>query len=201
MDEHRCDNPTGEQECEEPANGSSTVGPGQRCQACGGLPVWESTTDGWGERWLAVCACGRIDTFFPDRRHPDQPPADPLTLFLQGHLRPRRPATPPWVRLFLQSVEAPSAVSWRHVPAPCPECAAATTFGLLAWPRDSTAAVCTVCLNCGYTTSCYSNPWQGTEESVLDGSAWAPPCPAVQRLRHCVHSIQPAPTPDDPLEL
>jgi hypothetical protein len=197
MEERQCNEADGCPKSAQPPDGSVAAGPGPRCQACDGLPVWESTTDGWGERWLAVCACGRIDTFFPDRRHPEEPAVDPLTLFLQGHLRARRPATPPWVRLFLQSVEAPSAVSWRHVPAPCSECAAATSFGLLAWPRDSTAAVCTVCLNCGYATSCYSNPWQGTEEPVLDGSAWAPPCPAVQRLRECVHSIRPELIPDD----
>lgn len=37
-----------------------------RCEGCGGRPSWESTFDGWGERWLATCACGRIETFFPD---------------------------------------------------------------------------------------------------------------------------------------
>jgi len=39
-----------------------------QCASCGGTPSWEQTFDGWGERWLGACACGRIETFFPDRR-------------------------------------------------------------------------------------------------------------------------------------
>jgi hypothetical protein len=161
-------------------------GPGRSCQGCGGVPRWESLYDGWGERWLAVCACGRIETFFPDRRHPEQQSTDPLTHFLQGHLRPRRAATSPWARLFLTSVQAPWSVRWRHDPSGCPMCEAQTSFGLLAWPRPFTAAICTLCLNCGYTTTSYSNPSAGTSEPLLDGTAWTPPCPAVKRLRACV---------------
>ena len=164
---------------------SASPGPGCACQGCGGAPRWESVFDGWGERWLAVCACGRIDTFFPDRRHPEEEPRDPLTLFLQGHLRPRRPATPPWVRLYLTSVQEPWSVRWRHDSNGCAMCDSNTTFGLLAWPRPFTAAICTVCLNCGYTTACYSNPSAGSSEPTLEGTAWAPACPAVQRLREC----------------
>lgn len=32
----------------------------------------------------------------------------------------------------------------------------------------------------------YLRPGQGAQESPAAGSAWAPPCPAVQRLRDCV---------------
>jgi hypothetical protein len=160
---------------------------GERCAACGGLPAWESISDDWGERWLAVCGCGRIDAFFPDRRHPDQLPADPLTVFLQGHLRPRRPASPPWVRLFLQSVQAPSPALWRHSPEPCNECGSRTVFGVLAWPRRSTAGLCVLCLQCGYTETNYASAGRQSEPNLC-GSAWAPPCPAVQRLRACVYA-------------
>jgi len=100
------------------------------------------------------------------------------------------------VRLFLQSLEEPWAVRWRHAPLACPECEANTNFGLLAWPRPYIAAVCTVCLNCGYATSSYSNPSAGTEEPMLDGTAWAPPCPAVQRLRDCVYQANGRRHPD-----
>ena len=110
----------------------------ERCLSCGGGPRWESLRDHWGERWLAVCDCGRIETFFPDRRQRTGP-RDPLALFLQGHLAPRRPATPAWVRLFLHSLQGEQATHWRHSPDPCEQCAARTVFGLLAWPHPSTA--------------------------------------------------------------
>jgi hypothetical protein len=166
----------------------SRASEGVACLGCGGQPVWESLADDWGERWLAVCACGRIDTFFPDRRHPEQQPSDPLTLFLQGHNRPRRPATPPWVRLFLNSFEASAPLGWRHSPEPCDGCGARTVFGLLSLPRLYTVGVCTVCLNCGMTTARYSMPTTAPEGSLLIGRVWAPPCPAVQRLRECVRT-------------
>jgi hypothetical protein len=170
-----------------PGGSASEAGAISRCcQSCGGSPRWESIVDGWGERWLAVCPCGRIDTFFPDRRHPEQTSSDPLTQFLQGHLRPRRPATPPWVRVFIASVQEPWSVRWRHDPAACPECESGTTFGLLAWPRPFIAAICTLCLNCGYTTATYTNPAAGTQEQTLHGTAWTPAVPAVKRLRECV---------------
>jgi hypothetical protein len=176
---------------DEPVDGqtpteSERTEPSNACRSCDGSPRWESVVDGWGERWLATCTCGRVDTFFPDRRHPEQQPSDPLTLFLQGHLRARRPATPAWVRLYLTSVQEPWSVRWRHDSTGCALCDSNTTFGLLAWPRPFTAAVCTVCLNCGYTTASYSNPSAGTEEATLDGTAWAPACPAVKRLRECI---------------
>jgi len=177
---------TSESQQTEAAEASSAAG--QACLGCGGLPVWESVVDDWGERWLAVCDCGRIDTFFPDRRHPEQQPSDPLTLFLQGHNRPRRPATPPWIRLFLQSVQGPRPSHWRHSPDPCEGCGARTIFGLLAWPRASIAGLCTVCLNCGSTAATYSNPRAGRNEPTLYGRAWAPASPAVQRLRECVYA-------------
>jgi hypothetical protein len=175
-----------------PKAGEEEAPPSSLCASCGGSPSWESVLDGWGERWLASCACGRVETFFPDRRHPEQQPTDPLTLFLQGHLRPRRPATPPWIRLFLLSVGEPYLVRWRHDPAGCPECETAARFGMYAWPRPWTAAICTVCLNCGHTTAAYSNPAAGTQEQALDGSSWTPACPAVKRLRDCVYrGLQP----------
>jgi hypothetical protein len=159
----------------------------ESCLSCGGAPRWESICDQWGERWLASCDCGRIETFFPDRRQRTVP-RDPLALFLQGHLGARRPPTPPWIRLFLHSVQGDQPTHWRHSPDACETCSARTTLGLLAWPQPSIAGLCTVCLNCGYTVSSYSDPLRGSTEPPLVGSTWAPACAAVQRLRDCVRA-------------
>lgn len=171
------------------------------CASCGALPMWESLTDGWGERWLAVCDCGRLDAFFPDRRHPDQLVDDPLALFLQGHLRPPLPATPAWQRLFLRSVSPPAPLRWRHNPVTCPDCEQIVSFGFQAWPTPETHAVCLLCLACGYVSVSYQ-PFRGGPTTILDGNAWAPACPAVQRLRECVfrphyRDIEPIPHGDD----
>ncbi len=177
---------------------NSEIGAGEtqipnRCESCGGLPRWESITDdAWGERWLAVCPCGRIDTFFPDRRHPDQQPNDPLLLFLQGHARPPRPATPPWVRFFLNSLKREHPVEWVHDPGRCPQCEAATVFDLLTWVRVNTVGQCQLCLNCGYVCTWFANPVHGHRPPPLDGTAWMPACPAVSRLRECVAAWQQA---------
>jgi hypothetical protein len=162
------------------------------CASCGGAAAWESVTDGWGERWLAVCACGRIDSFFPDRRHPDQRPGEPLTMFLQGHVAPRPPATPAWVRLFLRSLEEPWLVRWRYCPSGCPRCQTTVSYAFQACPRPSYQAICTLCLGCGYATATY-HPWQGPTEPPVTGATWTPACPAVQRLRDCIYRPYPAP--------
>jgi hypothetical protein len=182
------DEPEVTPEADQSEGATASTRSGQRCLGCDGLPIWESLVDNWGERWLAVCACGRIDAFFPDRRHPEQQPTDPLTLFLQGHIGPRRPITPPWVRLFLQSVQEPTLSHWRHSPDPCEDCGARTIFGILAWPRAATAGLCMVCLNCGATAATYSEAGTSRSEPTLFGRAWTPPCPAVKRLRECVHA-------------
>ncbi len=68
----------------------------------------------------------------------------------------------------------------------------------MAWPQPHLAGLCTVCINCGYTVSAYSNPAVKGSEEVLIGSTWAPACPAVKRLRECVRaSQQPARHPLD----
>ena len=81
------------------------------------------------ERWLAVCRCGRMSAFLPE-----QPPSSRRTRCALP-ARPRAavlPASPPWVRLFLASVEGPNPVRWRFCHAPCPGCAASASFGLQA---------------------------------------------------------------------
>lgn len=161
----------------------------RRCRSCGGLPRWESIADAWGERWLGLCGCGGVQSFFPDRRHPEAQPAEPLTMFLQGHRAPRRPANPPWIRLFLHSLQPPYSITWRYDHRPCASCQAHATFGLLAWPQDWVSAICTLCLNCGWTETTYTNHQQGAQANCVDGDAWTPPCPAVQRLRTCVYRL------------
>ena len=161
--------------------------PAAGCSSCQRPLVWESTFDQWGERWLAVCDCGQIESFFCDRRHPEQEPPDPLVMFLQGHRAPRRPATPAWARLFLHSTQAPLAVHWRHNPEPCPACENPARFAMLAWPRHDVAAVCSLCLGCGHTLCTYQHPGHGEHRSPLEGTSWTPACPAVKRLRSLVY--------------
>ena len=155
-----------------------------RCPQCGELPRWESLEDVLGERWLAVCRCGRMQVFLPDQ--PDLEPKEPLANFLLGH-RPRaHGSTPAWIRLFLRSIEPPWTTRWRYSPELCPACANGVRFELQACPRPYWLATCSLCLACGRATSEYSQPWQNLHELAVGGSCWAPPCPAVQRLRHCV---------------
>ena len=155
------------------------------CPACGGNPRWEPLVDGEEERWLAVCRCGRMRTFLPEQ--PDLDPDDPLRAFLLGPGRPIFPPTPPWIRLFLASLEGPNPVRWRFCHGACPHCGASASFGLQACPRPNVFAVASVCLSCGRVTATYSKPARGLVESPVDGREWTPPCPAVQRLRDCLH--------------
>jgi hypothetical protein len=154
-----------------------------RCQACCEKIAWESVADHLGERWLAVCRCGRIQVFLPDG--PGVSPDDPLTEFLVGPEPTVRPASPPWIRLFLRSLREQLA-DWRYDPAVCPACANTVRFWLQASPRPSWLATCTLCLACGRVTSEYSQPWRNYRELPACGDTWAPACPAVQRLRDCV---------------
>jgi hypothetical protein len=155
------------------------------CASCGGELQWETLLDGSEERWLAVCRCGRMRAYLPGR--PKFDPEDPLRVFLLGPGRPVFPASPPWVRVFLASVEGPDPVRWRFCHAPCRGCGASASFGFQACPRADVFAVCTFCLACGYATASYAQPARGLVEAPVGGRAWAPPCPAVQRLRDCLH--------------
>ena len=164
---------------------TTTRGPAATaCESCGGLPRWESLVDGDEERWLAICRCGRMHAFLPDA--PEARPEDPVSAFLAGPGRALAPASPPWVRVFLRSREGRTATRWSYCPGPCPGCGAAATFGMRACPRPFVLAMCTLCLACGHVTAAYLRPSRGMQESPATGGAWAPPCPAVQRLRDCV---------------
>ncbi len=154
------------------------------CESCGRHPRWETLVDGDEERWFAACRCGRMQAFLPDA--PELQPEDPLGAFLAGPGRALAPASPPWIRLFLRSLEEPNPTRWTYCPGPCPGCQAAAKFGFRACPRPFVLAMCTLCLSCGLATAAYLRPSRGMQESPATGSAWAPPCPAVQRLRDCV---------------
>ena len=155
------------------------------CPTCGGHPRWESLVDADEERWLAVCRCGRMQGFLPDQ--PEMQPEDPLSAFLSGVGRTTvAPASPPWIRLFLRSLEESNAIRWRYCPTACAGCGAAATFEMRACPRPFVLAICTLCLACGHVTAAYLRPSRGMQESPATGGVWAPPCPAVQRLRDCV---------------
>jgi hypothetical protein len=124
------------------------------CPSCGGDPTWESLVDADEERWLAVCRCGRMQAYLPEE--PGLDPDDPLRAYLLGPGRPIFPASPPWARLFLASVEGPDPVRWRFCHAPCRGCGVIASFGFQACPRAGVFAICTLCLACGYASACYS---------------------------------------------
>lgn len=141
--------------------------------------------DAGEERWLAICRCGRMRAYLPDQ--PALEPDDPLRAFLLGPGRPVFPPSPPWVRLFLASIEGHDPVRWRFSHAPCRGCGANASFGFQACPRAGVFAICTLCLACGYASACHSKIGAATIEASVGGRAWAPPCVAVQRLRDCLH--------------
>ena len=156
---------------------------GGRCSSCGGQPQWEQVDDEFGERWLSVCRCGRMQAFLPDQ--PGLEVDDPLAVFLGGANRVPWPASPPWIRLFVFS-QRELLTNWCYHPSACGACATPTLFWLQACPRPFWLATCSLCLACGRVTSQYSQPWKNQGELALTGTAWTPPCPAVQRLRDCV---------------
>jgi hypothetical protein len=155
------------------------------CESCGGHPAWESLVEDGEERRLGVCRCGRMRAYLPDRPGLDHD--DPLRVFLLGPARPIFPASPPWVRAFLASVERPNPVRWRFCHEPCRGCGASASLGFQACPRAGVFAVCTLCLACGYATAFYSRIGAAAVEAPVCGSTWSPPCVAVQRLRDCLH--------------
>jgi hypothetical protein len=154
------------------------------CPQCAGRLEWESVVDLYGERWLAVCRCGWLQAFLPDE--PQVEPEDPLAAFLLGSRRTVAPPAPPWIRLFLRSIEQPWNTRWRYSSEPCGACAERVRFELQVCPRPSWIGTCTLCLACGRVTTEYSQPLLNLHELAVTGSRWAPPCPAVQRLRDCI---------------
>lgn len=163
---------------------SGAPGRSTACPSCGGRPRWESLVDVREERWLAVCRCGRMRAYLPGE--PDLDPEDPLRAFLLGPGRPLPPPSPPWVRLFLGSVAGANPARWRYCHGACPRCGASASFGLQACPRPGVLAACALCLGCGHVIARYSRLDHGLAEAPATGSEWAPPCPAVQRLRDCL---------------
>jgi len=156
------------------------------CPSCGGQPTWESLVETEEEeRWLAVCRCGRMQAYLPDQ--PGVDPEDPLRAFLLGPGRPIFPASPPWVRVFLASVEGPNPVRWRFCHEACRACSASAGFGFQACPRAGVFAICTLCVACGNAGAFYSKIGRTAFEVPVAGRTWAPPCVAVQRLRDCLH--------------
>jgi hypothetical protein len=126
-----------------------------------------------------------MQAFLPDQ--PGLEPDDPLRAFLRGPGRPIHPPSPAWARLFLRSVEGPNPVRWRYCGIPCPGCGSPARFGLQACPRPEVFAICALCLSCGHASAVYAKPARGLIEAPVEGRSWAPPCPAVLRLRDCLH--------------
>jgi hypothetical protein len=154
------------------------------CRTCGRPPKWESIVDYLGERWLGVCVCGRLDVFLPDYPHIDCD--DPLQVYLAGPGRTILPATPPWLRLFMNSLEEPHNTSWKYLPGYCDRCGSSVSFGTQAWPRPGVNARYLLCLNCGEVAANQTQPWRNLSQTTI-GSAWTPACPAVKSLRDHIY--------------
>jgi hypothetical protein len=153
--------------------------------ACGGTLRWESLRDGPAERWLGACdECGWMTTFLPDI--PDCIPSNPLAAFLLGPGKAPRPQSPPWIRLFRIAGDAPWNVNWLYCPLACDGCGAQVTFQANTYPRPHVVARCLLCLACGRASVEYLRPGTPLHETPVVGEAWAPPCPAVARLREAV---------------
>lgn len=156
------------------------------CGNCGSRTDWESFVDESGEeRWFSICGCGQMTAFLPE--HPEAELKDPLAAYLLGLGRPVFPATPPWIRLFLNTIQGRRPVRWRYAWQDCPKCGASVRMGMQAYPRAAVLGICMLCLSCGYVTASYSNPMRNLVETPMTGTEWAPACPAVRRLRDCIH--------------
>ena len=78
---------------------------------CGARLRWEYR--GYPSTWLATCEsemCGLITT--PKGQAPG------MSEFMATNIKP---ATPPWIRLFLKALSI-EGLAWEHWPSPCPEC-------------------------------------------------------------------------------
>ncbi|MGH3018303.1 MAG: hypothetical protein ACRDLU_08015, partial [Gaiellaceae bacterium] len=99
-----------EQRTDEERRGE-TVAPAS--ENCGSRTKWESLVDGVGEeRWFSICGCGQMAAFLPEQ--PQASIDDPLAAYLVGLGRPIFSATPPWMRLFLNTVQGQRPVRWRY---------------------------------------------------------------------------------------
>jgi hypothetical protein len=156
---------------------------------CGGCLKWQRLIDDGCERWLGICLdCGGMRAFLPD--DPGRLVDDPLTAFL-GHADPS-PSRPPWVRAFRASAGWPWHARWSHRRQPCVRCSAPTVLTLEHPPADFTGVRGALCLACGEVRAAYlkggfaAGGW-------LAGHEWAPPCPAVIRLRRALFAPFPQP--------
>ena len=176
MEEQRTENQTGSED--------GQLAP--KCGNCGSKSEWESLVDESGEeRWFSICGCGQMAAFLPEQ--PDAELKDPLATYLLGPGRPIFPESPPWIRLFLNTIRRSRSVCWRFVRQDCPKCGTSVRMGMQAYPRPAVLGICTLCLSCGYVTATYSNRARNVAEEPVTGTEWAPACPAVRRLRDCIH--------------
>jgi hypothetical protein len=112
---------------------------------------------------------------------------DPVTAFLG--LQELKAVTPPWIRVFRLSQQAPWSVQWEHDPARCQACGAAVVFAT-SERLPSVTRLHDMCLNCGHVEVEYKRPLTGRILGCLSGSDWSPPCPAVQKLRRAIFNQQ-----------
>jgi len=161
------------------------------CEACGAQMQWESIDDAYGERWLGICECGYLRAF--RAAEPAKCLADPLRAFLVGPTSEIREPSPPWIRVFDVSRRFPWRADWRHHGGPCPACGQRVTFETGSGVAQRARVYGRLCLACGWT-SAERLHGPGISETPLAGTEWAPPCPAVIRLREAVFAQQQPPS-------
>jgi hypothetical protein len=156
------------------------------CVRCQGGLQWEFSGSGRSERWLGMCVrCGWMRALRVDERHVEE--NDPLTSFLAPSAQPDA-VTPAWIRFCRLSHQRPWRVHWSHAGA-CTSCTAAVVFET---SEGYPSVTCTyrLCINCGDTSAIYVRPLTGRTIGHLSGNEWAPPCPAVVKLRRAVFNPQ-----------
>jgi hypothetical protein len=162
------------------------------CEACGASMQWESIDDASGERWLGVCECGHLCAF--SATEPAKPFADPLRAFLLGPISDIREPSPPWIRVFDVSRRFPWRADWRHYNGLCPACGQRVVFETGSGVAQRARVYGRLCLACGWTSAERLHA-PGVSETPLAGANWAPPCPAVIRLRDGVFARPHPPSP------
>jgi len=146
-------------------------------------PRWESRVRDGHELWLAICpACGWVGSYDATRQAVAE---DPLTSYLGDE--PLRQESPPWVRLYQVSMQAPWNYVWRCQPGGCRECDRGVVFESGCRSRPDFEASWSLCLACGYAHVRYLNPQWGSL-AEMGGSQWTPPCPPIKKLRRTIFS-------------
>jgi hypothetical protein len=166
---------TQKRQYESPATASWT---GETCTRCDGALDWETYSTHDGQRWLGICAdCGCVRGVIV--RDEAVESDAPLTDYLGApHAQA---ASPPWVRLFRVSSEAPWNVHWKYVSGECARCARGVIFGTSA--GAGLLFQIQLCLKCGQIRVQQVRAGDGHIYGALVSSRWCPTSGAVRYAR------------------